>query len=498
MKRTLVLIATCLGAAAWSLGQPSAGGFRDEPSLPDSPAGRRAGELITLINDGSDEALAAFVESGLTDQFKGNSPASVYVDFLKMLHRTHGRLTFHASRRLEPDPAPGTVVAILHSASSDRWLGMMVGTTEQPPFRVTQLMVQPARPPQGAEPSTPLDRAQLVAELDGYLARLAAREAFSGAMLVARGDQVLMARGYGQADRESHRPNRAQTQFALSSIGKVFTAIAIGQLVDAGKLTFDDPVSKHLGREWLPAGAEALTVRQLLNHTGGTGDFLGEIVGSEQRGRYRKVDDYRPLIAGKPLRFPPGTQWEYSNSGFILLGALIEKLSGMDYERYLQQRIWGPAGMKATALLLRTEKNRAAAIGYYRDPDDEPTVWRSSLSLIPHKGSPAGGAYSTVLDMHRLAQALRGGRLLRPSTLAELWRAQSPAGAQLRYGLGFIVSGTEDDRLVGHGGSFPGAWGEFDLFLDRDLVLVALCNGEGCGAARQRAHELLRRLAPGG
>ncbi len=256
-----------------------------------------------------------------------------------------------------------------------------------------------------------------------------------------------------------------------------------------------NPVSRYLGKDWMPTGADdKLTLRHLLSHTGGTGDFLEELVRNEDRSRFLEVSDYRKLVAGRPLAFEPGSRFSYSNSGFILLGAVIEKVTGQRYEDYVRKVVWGPAGMDSTACLDRDAPSDVRAIGYYRDPEKDPSRWESNASIVPRKGSPAGGCFSNVGDLFRFARALRAGKLVHAGTLAEMLTQQSPEGSQLRYGLGFILSGTGSDRVVGHGGSFPGAYGELDIYLDRDATVVVLSNGEGAGSARDKARELLRRL----
>lgn len=495
MNRLITLpMLLALWAPCW--GQVPAGAFRDVPELPDTPAGRHMTEFLALMNAEQEPDLKGWVARSLAPSFLGSMPAEDFVGWLGGVRSGHGKLRFVACRILENNPVPGSVLAIVHSARSDRWLGVMIGVEPDPPHRITSLVVNSARPPEGSVAAAPLTSGQLAADLRRYLESLSSREAFSGSVLVAVGDDIVFSEAYGLADRETRRPNTVETPFGLSSMGKMFTAVAIGRLVDEGRLGWDDPVSRYLGEDWMPSGAgDRLTLRHLLCHTGGTGDFLEDLIRKEDRSRFLEVSDYRKLVAGRPLAFEPGSRFSYSNSGFILLGAVIEKVTGQRYEDYVRKAVWGPAGMDSTACLDREAPSDARAIGYYRDPEKDPSRWESNASIVPRKGSPAGGCFSNVGDLYRFARALHSGKLVRPETLAEMLTLQTPEGAQLRYGLGFILSGTGSDRMAGHGGSFPGAYGELDMYLDRKATVVVLSNGEGAGSARDKARELLQRLA---
>jgi len=477
------------------LAQATAGEFQDTAAFPDTPAGARMRELIEVVNQGGDAALAAFVENRIAPAYLGDAGAGELTSFLLRMHDLHGTLTFHSERRFPARPMPDGIVAIVRTERSQRWLGIMITIEPAAPHRIASLMFNAARPPVDAVDRTPIDEEGLARELDAHLAPLAAQQAFSGSVLVARGDRVLFARGYGQADRAKGLPNRPETRFGLSSMGKMFTAVAIAQLAEQGKLSLDDPLGKHLGRGWLSAtDRKAITLRQLLSHTAGTGDYLADPRFTGARGKYRRVDDYKPLFADAQLAFPPGTRYQYSNSGYILLGAVIEKVGGRPYADTVRSEIWGPSGMTATGCPDVADGDAGIAVGYYQDREGDQLVWRNTLSTVPRFGGPAGGCVSTVLDLQRFERALRGGTLVSAAMLESLWTDSGPGGARSGYGLGFDVGGTPGDRVAGHGGSFPGAYGVFDIYRDRDALVVVLSNGNGIGSAQDRARELVARL----
>jgi CubicO group peptidase (beta-lactamase class C family) len=222
---------------------------------------------------------------------------------------------------------------------------------------------------------------------------------FSGVVLVARGGVPQFERAYGMADREAGRANDLETAFNLGSINKFFTAIAIRQLAAAGKLNLDS----SLARVWADYPnrdvAKRVTIRQILEHRSG---IQGNIFGAPS-GRTRHdvltLNDYFQLFKDQPLAFEPGTQQQYSNAGYIVLGLLVERLSGVSYYDYVRTHIFVPAGMTRTASWKVDSLPANTAIGYTNEG--------RNTDLLPGRGSSAGGGYSTAHDLLRLLTALR-------------------------------------------------------------------------------------------
>jgi D-alanyl-D-alanine carboxypeptidase len=256
-----------------------------------------------------------------------------------------------------------------------------------------------------------------------------------------------------------------RTKFRVGSMNKMFTAVATLQLVETGKLALDDPIGKHLPDYPNRELASKVTVRHLLTHTGGTGDIFGPDY-DEHRLKLRDHGDYVDLYGSRPLGFEPGSRWEYSNYGFVLLGALIEAVSGVSYYDYVREHVFRPAGMSSTDSLPESEDVPGRAVGYTgssgsRVPN---TDW------LPWRGMAAGGGYSTVGDFLRFAQALSSGKLISKTTLA---KATSPQ--RQGYGYGFVV-GRRPSRHYGHGGGAPGMNGELRIFPRLGYVVVGLSN----------------------
>ena len=241
---------------------------------------------------------------------------------------------------------------------------------------------------------------------------LANQQQFSGVVLIAKNGMPVLERAYGMADREAGRPNDVETGFNLGSINKFFTGIAIRQLAAAGKLDIDST----LARAWPDYpnhDAARVTIRQLLQHRSGIGGNIFAAPAGKRRSDVRRLADYFPLFVNEPLQFEPGTRQQYSNAGYIVLGMLVERLSGEDYYDYVRRHIYEPAGMTRTGHWAVDSLPPNTAIGYTRGAQDAPASAPLSRNaeLLPGRGSSAGGGYSTAHDLLRLLNALRAGKI---------------------------------------------------------------------------------------
>lgn len=308
---------------------------------------------------------------------------------------------------------------------------------------------------------------------------------FGGIALVVKDDKIVFEQASGLAQRSAALPISRDTRFDLASLGKLFTTIAIGQLMDAGKVRLDDPLTKFLPEQAHRPGWSKVTVRHLLAHSSGFGNFFTETFYAK-RNDIRALKDYFPIFEATPLAFEPGSKWAYSNVGFILLGTIVERASGEEYCAYVQKHIFDAAGMADSGFFEKDEEVPRLAIGYtyLLDPEGRkpsPKL-RTSTQVGQFKGSAAGGSISTGPDLIRFAQALMHGRLVKPATLSTLTTPVWPLGIHpdsvmpSSFALGFMVYEDARGRLVGHSGSFPGA--ATFLFMDpsRHLAYVLLAN----------------------
>ncbi len=309
--------------------------------------------------------------------------------------------------------------------------------------------------------------------LEDFLREQAASGAFSGAVLVARDGQPTVKEAYGLANREANQANNIDTRFGIGSVGKMFTAVAIAQLVEQGKLDFDDRIGEYLAG--LPADVAAITVDQLLTHTSGLGDFMRSGYPKEARAALTAAD-LLPLVVKQPLEFKPGTRESYSNSGYVVLGAIIEAITGQSYYDYVREHIFRPASMTRTDWFPPGHDTDNTAIGYTAGPAGSLT---DNSDVVPW-GNPSGGAYSTVGDLQRFAEALLDNKLLSPAMTATVLDGKvrmSNGGAEVAYG--FIDGTVNGVRIVGHGGGAPGVAAAVDIYPDLGYVVVILANYDG-------------------
>lgn len=311
-----------------------------------------------------------------------------------------------------------------------------------------------------------LTRAQGLRELRSYLRDLASADVLSGTVLVAHGDRIEHLASYGQANRDFRVPMRPQYKMNLASMNKMFTAVAVAQLVQAGKLSFDDPVSKYLD---FPTKEDAtrITIKQLLTHTSGLGSYSVK----ESRHGVTDVQGFLGLAASDRPKFEPGTDQAYSNTGYVVLGAVIEKVSGMSYYDYVKRNIYDPIGMMSTDAYNLDLVNPGLAVGYEKIYTPDGFHLQNNICEVGF-GGPAGGGYSTAQDLFRFATALRAGKLLRPDFVT-LLTTPKPEFNSPTYGYGFSVY----RGVVGHSGGDTGVNTTFEM--KGSETLIVLCNYGG-------------------
>ena len=312
--------------------------------------------------------------------------------------------------------------------------------------------------------------------VDQWIQARVAADSFSGAILVARNGVPLLRRGYGMANRETQSPATPETRFNLGSIDKLITRIAIWQLVAAGKLDLDTPIGKYLPEYPNAAVRDRVTARHLYEMRSGVGNFMNDEY-LVRHAAIRTVDQYLELFAREPLQFEPGSSMLYSNGGYIILGKLIERLTGTSYYDYVIANITGPAGMKDTRHYLLDDDVPDRAVGY--------TATRGPLQpntySLAGRGSPAGGGYSTVDDFLKLDRALRAGRLL-------------PAAFDSILGPSF-----KRGELVSYGGGGPGTNTQYAAWSDGLTIIVFSNRDPSAGTVvAQGLAKVFNRTIPGG
>jgi CubicO group peptidase (beta-lactamase class C family) len=308
-------------------------------------------------------------------------------------------------------------------------------------------------------------------------------------VLLAKDGKTLYAGAFGEANKDFGVPNKLDTKFNLGSMNKMFTSVAIAQLVEQGKLSYDDPLSKFLPDYPNADAAKKIRIKHLLTHTSGLGSYFNDEFERSSRARFRTVDDMMQLAKGDSLAFEPGSRWSYSNTGMLVLGKVIEVVTKQDYFDYVREHVSKPAGMVNTDAYELDRVNKNLAVGYQREfREDGTKTFRNNIFMHVMRGGPAGGGYSTVEDLVRFAEALKAGKLVSPATF-ELMTTPKPEVNSPEYGYGFGVGPAT--KIVGHSGGFPGISSNLDIFKGTGYVAVVMSN---YGGGSQPVVEKIRSL----
>lgn len=400
--------------------------------------------------NGTAEEFERYVEEAYADALKKRSTPAQRKAFLERVRGDFGAVEATTIRR----DAPNRVIVGVEGTKGTRGTITIEHELEEP-HKLTDVRFMLGEE-EGEESSGPpltavpvhgrMSAGELTGALDAYIGRLAKDDRFAGSVLVARDGKPVFEKAYGPANRSDNVPNTAATRFNIGSINKHFTRVAIGQLAAAGKLALTDTISTHLPDHANPAARKA-TLQQLVDMTAGLADFFGPEFDAAGKQRFRSNRDYYKFIAPMALRFAPGTGKEYCNSCYITLGEIVERVSGVPYEKYVQDNVLARAGMQTAGFIALDEVAPHVAIGYVRAGG---TV-RANLYGRGARGNAAGGAYATARDLLLFDEALRGGRLLDPQRTAWFFGLDAPPSGRVHAFHGY-AGGSQGVNAAVYGG----------------------------------------------
>ncbi|MGH9469167.1 MAG: serine hydrolase [Terriglobia bacterium] len=316
-------------------------------------------------------------------------------------------------------------------------------------------------------------RAQdLASKIDQYMQASMKIGHFMGSILVAQHGRVLVSKGYGMADIKLGIPNTPETAFRIGSVTKEFTAAAILELQDRGKLSVEDPVCKYVPdcpKDWAP-----IKIFNLLTHTSGIPNFTSVPNYLKLEAQPITPAGLLALFKNKPLDFKPGAKFSYSNSGYEVLGYIIERVSGKSYAEFLEKNVFAPLGMKSSGYDSSHPSPKSHAQGYAYSPNGYVPAPYLDMS-VPFS---AGALYSTVLDLYKWDRALRAGKLLSGKSLDEMFAPQVAVGASSKthYGFGWFISTEFHHKEISHEGEINGFTSLNSWFPDDDACVIALDN----------------------
>lgn len=482
--RSLIGIAILILAACAST-PPNSPAPRSSPASGPSasasaPATRQLTAWLAVFNAGDRDALVAYHAGHFAYELAGRDLADVDHE-LGLATRTGG-----FDLRAVEDAAAHRVVAVLQERRSERRARVVIEVEPAPPHRVRQFAIAPIR---DAAPVPRLSEADALAALRANLDDATARDQFAGAVLVARRGIPIFAQAYGYADREHQIRNTLDTHFRIGSMNKMFTAVAALRLAQDGRLALHAPIADVLANYPNPALAAKVTPHHLLSHTGGTGDIFTPEYEARRR-EIRSLQDYVDLLGARALAFEPGARFAYSNYGFLLLGVLIERVTGQSYYDAVHDLVFAPAGMTATSSPIEGRAAPDRAIPYTQRHPRAP--WTSAVDDLPYRATSAGGGDSTVTDLLRFANALAAHKLLDAAHTQLLTTAKTPPQRDRAYAYGFEDATLDGVHCIGHNG---GALGQnARLYLcDSGYTVIVLANIDP-PAADHIADYLLARL----
>jgi CubicO group peptidase (beta-lactamase class C family) len=371
-------------------------------------------EWLKMVDSGSEAEIKSFVENNFSTGALRSQSVLETVFIMRKLQKQSGGLEILS---VTPPSGPYGMTMSVKSKRGAHYARIAVGEDSREPGKIIGFGIWKENPPDKPTKinweEKLLSESRMIEEIKRQVEKRAADGNFSGVVLIAKDDRVLLHVAHGLAERSFNVPNNLNTKFNLASVGKMFTATAIAQLVKQGKIAYDDKLIKHLPDFPNKAAAEKITIHQLLTHTAGMGTLF-ESPGYERLRRYRSSWDEVSAFANEELFFEPGARWRYSNAGYVTLGAVIERVSGMNYVDYVRENIFKPLGMNDTDSYPHDEVVPNMSVLYVQSPDDplgiEPYV--ADHILAGFRGNGEGGGYSTALDLFKFARSYRTGKLL--------------------------------------------------------------------------------------
>ena len=494
-------LALALSIAALARAQPA----QPDPALlteAQTAGVRRLTEVIEVLNTGDYATIRAYFEANslpLPAPPGAKLPPGTKTFSWGVPQFSQVLITYRHSRgldliRVTTVPARGDVRDIVAAIVRNRTTGdedyLAVRVEPEAPHRIIQF---PVVEPQVVATwglkriaSVAVTERERLEEIGSYLKRMGDADIFSGAVVIAREGKPVFSQAYGYADREKNIPNTLDTPFLLASMTKLFTALAIGQLVEQGKISYEDPLSKFLPDFPDAESAAKIKIKHLLSHTSGLalalGDKLSDSVDGDALDRRTTIKAMVDAYERKPLAFEPGTKYDYSNTGYVLLGRVLEIVTGQDYYDYMQKNVFAPAGATSASFpLLPANGVAVVPMAYPYEPRFDSGTLREDYDVNQlgkgfRRGGPSGSSIASALDLIKLSNAMNAGRIVKPETL-RLHSTPKPELGAKHYGYGFSTRARRADRpLVGHGGNAPGQCTEFGELKDTPYTIVVLSN----------------------
>lgn len=439
--------------------------------IPNTEIGDKVKYFVELFNSSDSLGLIEFMKNNMSEEYKNKIKPEAKAVVSIEIRDDFGKINPYSFSCKKNNTK---IILTVCNRSMTRWQKIHFEFSKTEPNKISFIGYRLTSKPKAVKIPR-LNDEDLAKELNKFVSELVKSDEFSGTILIAKNGKPIFEKAYGYADIDKQILNNLETKFALGSMNKMMTGLAIVQLYQEGKLDFNDLIIKYIPDYPNKEAANKITIRHLLTHTSGLGGIFTE-KWEKKKDSVRNVQDWFEFFAEDSLLFKPGKKNEYSNAAYIVLGAIIEKISGIDYYTYIRKNITEPLGMKNTEFYAKTDIVDNMAEGYMRN--NSTNMPQKNTNTRPFRGMPAGGGYSTVKDLLKFADALRTMKLLnKKNTETLITRKQRlvpimPVG----YGYGFLDDGRNGIRTVGHPGGAPGMCGELDIYWESGYTVIVLSN----------------------
>lgn len=445
--------------------------------FPATSFGNVVQEFFKLIEKGSETEIKSFIQNNFSKEGIRTQNLAETVFILQKLREQSGGLEILS---VTPPNGPYGMTLKLKSKRGDNYVQIAVGEDSREPgkiigFGIRKLESQNANSKFDWSEKK-LSESEMIKEIKRQIEQRASDGIFSGVVLIAKDDKILLHTAQGLAERSFNVPNKLDTKFNLASVGKMFTATAIAQLVKQGKISYEDKLIKHLPDFPSISAAEKITIHQLLTHSAGLGTLF-DSPGYEKLRRYRSSWDEISAFADEPLFFEPGEKWRYSNAGYVTLGAVIERVSGMNYVNYIRENVFKPLGMNDSGYPAHDEVVKNMSVLYIQSPDDplgiEPYV--ADHILAGFRGNAEGGGYSNSLDLFKFARSYRTGKLLdvESQRILDTPKLDQDGSGKYIWGYGIRTSTINGESVRGHSG---GGRTDLQMLWDSGYTIIVQTN----------------------
>lgn len=433
------------------------------------------GELfIEGINTESIERRKEIISLVISKSLVEEKGIDAIVSLFNKLNELYAPLEYHHTDIIKFNKASGTVY-VMHIYGKKKgdimWKDFQLYIDNPPMQKINKLafiaeVAEPINLPNGA-----IQQAETLEWLNNYISKLISENDLSGSLLIAQGDNILIENYFGYSDTGKTVLINKNSLFGIASGGKMFTALSIAKLVEEKKINYNDRITKYIDGFADKLKADKITVHHLLSHTSGVAQYWwGQK--SESFSKANSINDHLKMVLDAGFKTEPGHEYEYNNSNYILLGAIIEKVTGIDYYTYVTDNIFKKANMKNSGYYNHRARNVVTPLTRSGQDNNWIEAERGS-----GRGSSAGGAYSNARDILNFSLALRDNKLVHAETFRNMIAVKNnELNTPEDYGYGFIIQKSAQEITYGHGGTAQGVNFEFRYFPNQDITLVVFCN----------------------